>query len=124
MGGDIKVDAVDGEVEATTMGGDIRVTATGSGGPVTLTSMSGDVTLSVPPGLGMELDLEIAYTRNSTQAYRIDAPGDLTSTVSPDWDHDHGSPRKYIRSSGSVNGGGNAVKIRTVNGDITVRELR
>jgi DUF4097 and DUF4098 domain-containing protein YvlB len=121
MGGDIEIDSIDGWVKATTMAGDVEVTVTGSGGDVTLTSMSGDITLYVPSGFGMDLDLEIAYTRNSRQEYRIDAPGGLTPTVSPDWDYDKGTPRKYIRMSGSVDGGGNTVKIKTVNGNITVK---
>lgn len=121
MGGDIFIRSVDGWVEATTMGGDVDVTVIGTGGDVTLVSMSGDVELEVPSGFGMDLDLEIAFTRNSRKTYRIDAPGGLQSTVTDDWDYGNGSPRKYIRMSGTVNGGGNVVKIRTVNGNITVR---
>lgn len=122
MGGDITIGAVDGWVQAVTMGGDIEVNLTGGGGDVTLTDMSGNVTLRVPPGFGMNLDLELAYTRNSSQEYRIEAPGGLKPTVSPDWDHGKGTPRKYIRTSGAVNGGGHKVKIETVNGNVTVKE--
>lgn len=122
MGGDIEIASVDGWVQATTMGGDIGVTVTGKGGDVTLTSYSGDVVLKVPRGLGMDLDLEIAYTRNSGQDYTIDAPGGLKPTVTPDWDRDHGTPRKYIRAKGSVGGGGNRVTIKTINGNIRIAE--
>jgi DUF4097 and DUF4098 domain-containing protein YvlB len=122
MGGDIEIGSVDGWVQATTMGGEIEVTVTGKGGDVMLTSLSGNVTLRVPRGFGMNLDLEIAYTRNSRQEYKIDAPGGLKPAVSPDWDYDKGSPRKYIRAAGAVNGGGNKVRIETVNGNITVKE--
>jgi DUF4097 and DUF4098 domain-containing protein YvlB len=121
MGGDILIDAVDGWVEATTMGGDIEVTVTGSGGNVTLVSMSGDVELEVPSGFGMDLDLEIAFTRNSRQEYRIEAPGGMPTSVTPEWDRKNGTPRKYIRMTGAVDGGGNTVKITTVNGNITVK---
>jgi DUF4097 and DUF4098 domain-containing protein YvlB len=124
MGGDISLASVDGWINATTMGGDIEATVVGTGGDVTLTSMSGEVTLHVPPGFGMQLDLEIAFTKNSSQDYRIEAPGGLTSTVTPDWDRGQGSPRKYIRMSGPANGGGNAVRIRTINGNIRVLETR
>jgi len=72
----------------------------------------------------MDLDLEIAFTRNSSQDFRIEAPGNLPSTVTDEWEREHGTPRKYIRSSGSVNGGGNTVRIETVNGNITIREGR
>lgn len=124
MGGDIEIGSIDGWLEATTMGGNIGATVIGTGGDVTLTSMGGDITLVVPSGFGMDLNLEIAYTRNSRQQYRIEAPGASTPTVSPDWDHDRGTPRKYIRSSGRVHGGGNKVTIQTVNGNITIREGR
>jgi DUF4097 and DUF4098 domain-containing protein YvlB len=104
------------------MSGDVDVQVTGSGGDVTLTSMSGDVTLTVPSGFGMELDLEVAYTRNSRKAYTIKTPGSTVPTTTDEWDYEHGSPRKYIRSHGSTGGGGHNVKIRTVNGNITIVE--
>ncbi len=44
--------------------------------------------------------------------------------MTPDWDHGHGTPRKYIRMSGAVNGGGHAVKVRTVNGNVELKETR
>jgi DUF4097 and DUF4098 domain-containing protein YvlB len=122
MGGNIEIESIDGWVQATTMGGDIDVNVTGRGGDVTLTSMSGDIEINVPAGFGMDLELEIAFTRNSGKDYKIDAPGGLKQTVTPEWDHEHGTPRKYIRSSGSVNGGGHAVKVRTVNGNLVIKE--
>ena len=125
MGGDIELDAVDGWVKATTMGGDIEVTVIGAGGDIELTSMSGEIVLVVPSGFPMDLDLEIAYTRNSSQDYRIEADSisSLQRSESATWDHDHGTPRRFIRATGST-GGGNSVKIKTVNGNITVREGR
>ena len=124
MGGDIEIDSVDGWVQATTMGGNLDVTVTDGGGDVTLTSMSGNVLLRVPPGFGMTLDLEIAFTKNSRKEYAITAPGAGSPSVTPDWDYGQGSPRKYIRKSGSVNGGGHKVTVRTVNGNVTVTEGR
>jgi DUF4097 and DUF4098 domain-containing protein YvlB len=121
MGGDIEIE-VDGWVQATTMGGNVDVSVTGAGGDVTLTSMSGNIVLHVPKGFGMKLDLEIAFTKNSRQGYRITAPGGASATVSPDWDYEHGSPRKYIRKADTVNGGGHTVTVRTINGDLTVSE--
>ena len=123
MGGDILIDAVDGWVEAITMGGDVDVTVIGTGGNVKLISMSGDITLQVPSGFSMELDLEIAYTRNSQQDYTIDTPYNVQHSVSDDWDREKGTPRKYIRAKGST-GGANSVRIETVNGNITVVEGR
>lgn len=122
MGGNISIDSIDGWVDATTMGGDIEVTVTGDGGDVSLTSMSGTVTLFVPKGFGMDLELEVAFTRNSSREFNISTPGGPEPTVTPEWDYDHGSPRKYIRSGGTLNGGGHKVKITTVNGDIVIEQ--
>ena len=124
MGGDIHIDSVDGWVQATTMGGNLAVTVTGAGGEVELTSMSGTVTLNVPPGFGMDLDLEIAFTKNSSKQYAITAPGEGPVSVSPDWEYGQGSPRKYIRKSGKVNGGGHKVTVKTVNGNVKISEGR
>jgi DUF4097 and DUF4098 domain-containing protein YvlB len=124
MGGNIEIESKDGWVQATTMGGNIDVDVSGQAGDVTLTSMSGDIELSVPAGFGMNLDLEVAFTRNSEKDFEIVAPGGLKPTVTPDWDHERGTPRKYIRMSGAVNGGGHAVKVRTVNGDVVVKDGR
>jgi DUF4097 and DUF4098 domain-containing protein YvlB len=121
MGGDIQIKSIDGWVKATTMGGDIDVNVTGTGGDVELTSMSGDVTLVVPSGFSMEFDLEIAYTRGSSQDYKIITSYDVQQLETREWDYDHGSPRKYIRGSGTVGGGQNRVKIRTVNGNIEIK---
>jgi DUF4097 and DUF4098 domain-containing protein YvlB len=120
MGGDVRIDSVDGWVKATTMGGDIEVAVVGSGGDVVLTSMSGEIELVVPSGFSMELDLEIAYTKNSGQDYAITTDFGLQELRTREWDHEHGSPRKYIRANGTVSGGQNRVKIRTINGNIRV----
>ena len=124
MGGDIEIRAIDGWVKATTMGGDVDVRVVGSGGDVELTSMSGNITLIVPPGFGMDLDLEIAFTRDSGRdmTYKIETDFDVKQSVTPEWDYDHGSPRRYIRAKGPINGGGNKVKVRTINGDVKVTQ--
>ncbi len=121
MGGDIDIDSVDGWVKATTMGGDLDVEVTGSGGDVVLQSMSGNITLVVPSDFSMQLDLEIAYTRNSSRSYEIITDVELQRSDTKEWDHDHGSPRRYIRAKGSVEGGNNRVKLRTINGNIEVK---
>jgi DUF4097 and DUF4098 domain-containing protein YvlB len=124
MGGDILIESVDGWVKATTMGGDVMVTVVGQGGDVRLKSLSGDITLVVPSGFSMELDLQIAYTRNSSQRYEIVADSiELQRSETSEWDYDNGSPRRYIRAKGS-SGGANRVSVETINGNITVTEGR
>lgn len=125
MGGDIEIQVVDGWVSATTMAGDIDVEieeGLGDGEEgVTLSSYCGDITLTVPSDLSMDLDLTIAYTRNSSQNFKIISDVDLEVERSEEWDYDNGSPRKRIYGTGRVRGGRHLVKIETINGNIRLR---
>lgn len=127
MGGDIEIEVHDGWVRATTMAGDIEVEITkglGEGDEgVELQSMSGDITLQIPRDLSIELDLTIAYTRNSRRDYKIVSDWDLDIEHSEDWDYDNGSPRKRIYGRGVVGGGKYPIRIKTINGDIYVRAV-
>jgi len=121
MGGDIVLDAVDGWIEATTMGGDVEVVLVGDGGDVEITSMSGNVNLTIPAGFSAEFDVEIAYTKNSSQDFKVISDFNLKELRTREWDHDHGSPRKFIRAKGTTGSGEHKVKIKTINGDVRIR---
>jgi DUF4097 and DUF4098 domain-containing protein YvlB len=127
MGGKVLLDAVDGWMEATTMGGEIEATMTGdpSDGKrsVVLTSMAGDIMLSVPAGLSMEIDVELAYTEGHEGEYAIKSDFPVIQEVSPEWERENGSPRKIIHGTGKVAGGSNRVTIKTVNGNVTIRKM-
>ncbi len=127
MGGKVLLDAVDGWMDASTMGGDVEATMTGDPSQgnrsVSLTSMAGDITLSVPAGLSMDFDIELAYTKGHEGKYTIASDFPLSQEVSPEWDRHNGSPRKIIHGSGSVAGGKNRVTIRTVNGNVAIRRI-
>jgi DUF4097 and DUF4098 domain-containing protein YvlB len=127
MGGPIHLDAVDGWVEATTMGGDIEVTMTGdpSAGKrsVSLTSMAGDVVLRVPAGLSMNIDVELAYTRNYNGEHQIISDFPLHQEETPEWERENGTPRKVISGTGEVAGGKNAIRIKTINGNVTIKKV-
>jgi hypothetical protein len=116
MGGNIVVGSVDGPIKATTMGGSVEVTVTGAGGDVRLTSLGGDVTLEVPRDFSMDVDITLAYTKNSRREYSIHSDFPLTIRRSDAWDYGSGSPRKYIY--GTAASGPHRVKIETVNGDV------
>lgn len=122
MGGDIEIDEVDGWVRATTMGGDIDVIMVGNPDKgerhVTLTSMAGDIHLTVPAGLSMEFDIELAYTKGHEGDHDIHSDFDIEKEETKTWDRDNGSPRKYIYGKGSVKGGKHRIRIKTINGDI------
>ena len=123
MGGDIRIDEVDGWVDATTMAGDVDVTLLG-GHDVKITSMSGEITLTVPSGVGFDIDIELDYTKNSSRNYRIKSDFDLSQQESQDWDYDYGSPRKTIKGTGAVNGGGHKIVLHTINGNVYLRQGR
>ena len=120
MGGDITIDTVDGTVEATSMAGDISVTSTGEGN-ITLVSFKGDITLVVPAGLSMEIDIQLAYTRNSPQNYKIISDFGISQEETDQWEYEHGTPRKYIYGRGSIGGGRNKIKIETINGNVYLK---
>lgn len=130
MGGDIMVKAVDGWVKATTMGGDINVTVTGNPDSddkdVTLSSMGGDITLVVPAGLSMDIDFEIAYTKGNDhldfEDCKIVSDFKINEERTTEWEKKNGTPRKYVYGTGTVNGGKNKIKIKTINGCIYLKK--
>ncbi len=127
MGGSITIDAVDGWVDATTMGGDVAITMTGDPAAglrrdVTIRSMHGDITLTVPSGLSMDFDIDLAFTRDSEKNYSIISDFAMNQETSPDWEENSGTLRKHIHGTGSIAGGKNRITIRTVNGDIYVKK--
>jgi len=107
------------------MAGDVAVRMVGNPDQgrrdVTITSYSGDVTLTVPAGLSMEFDIELAETKNSDRSYRIISDFEVQQRESDRWDQDNGTPRKYIYGTGSVAGGRNKIKIRTINGNVYLK---
>ncbi len=128
MGGDIDIDAVDGKVKATTMGGDIEVTMIGDpkigDRTIDLNSYGGDIIITVPDGLDMDLDIELSYTRNSRRNYKIDSDFTIDVEESDEWERSFlfGEPKKTIYASGIVGSGANHVKIKTTNGNISIKK--
>ena len=115
MGGDIEISEVDGWVKATTMAGDVKVRVIGNH-DVELQSMHGEVRLVIPEGDDLDIDVELAYTKNSKRNYSIISDFPINIQETDDWEYDHGSPRKTIH--GTSSGGGNRIVIRTVNGNV------
>ena len=105
-GGDIRIDAVESTLSAHTSGGNVRAVFAGPlKGDCTLSTSGGDVKTTVAEGAGFRLDAE-------TSGGDVDASG-LTISI------EHGGLGKS-RLSGSVNGGGPLLKLRTSGGDIVV----
>ena len=124
-GGSIEIEIADGPVTARTGAGDIEVEVASDQwqeeGEIHLTSGTGDITLVIPPDFSMSLDLSIGYTRNSKRDYRIKSDVPFTEERTDEWDHRHGSPRKFIFGTGEVQGGRHPVVIETTNGTIRIK---
>ena len=124
MGGEITIEAVDGWVEASTMGGEIEVNMVGNPNQgdrhVELSSMGGDILLTVPSGLSMDIEAEISVSgRHDVEDYEIISDFDLNVETT------NASGRRNddatILATGSVRGGEHRIRIKTTNGDITIR---
>ncbi len=129
MGGDIEIKEIDGWVKAKTMGGDINVYMSGNAAEgkrdAMLTSMGGDIILTVPEKLAMNIDIEIAYTKDSRKDFddcKIVSDFSVKQERSTEWDRSKGSPRKYITATGSTGDGKNKIKIRTINGNVYLKK--
>lgn len=127
MGGDIEVAELAGWIEANTMGGDIIVNmidGTDGDRHVELESMGGDIELTVPRGLGMDIEIEIRLSNDDDwDEYEIISDFDLEVDVESSSDRRWRSSREVV-ATGRVGNGANRIVIRTVNGDVVLREGR
>ncbi|HEY5227105.1 MAG TPA: DUF4097 family beta strand repeat-containing protein [Opitutaceae bacterium] len=105
-GGDIKVESVENSLLAETSGGDVRATFVGD--------IKGDCKLSTSGGQVKAVVSKTAafHLEAGTSGGEVDASG-LTITI------DHGGSGKSSLS-GSVNGGGPELKLRSSGGDIEI----
>ena len=126
-GGDITIDQVDGTVEAHTNGGDVTVklaqNLAGGDHDIEISSNSGDIKLLVPADFSARYEIELAITKNSRKDYKIESDFDIKQEQSEDWDYDHGTPRKYIYGYGEFNDAANKIRIKTINGNITIKKI-
>jgi len=107
------------------MGGDIFARMTGDPGEgdrcVTLDSKGGDIELVVPEGLSMEFDIEIRQTKDAGATPRIISDFDI-EVEETGWEKKWFSERRKIIGRGETGGGDNKIRIRTINGNVTVRK--
>jgi DUF4097 and DUF4098 domain-containing protein YvlB len=126
MGGDITVDAVDGGIKASTMGGDVVVTMVGDPAKgkrdVDLSSMGGDITLTVPAGLSMKFDIDLEFTKNAKKHPQIVSDFPMKIEETPEWRGHWGKESKHIYGTGTVGGGDNVIKIKTINSNIYIKK--
>jgi DUF4097 and DUF4098 domain-containing protein YvlB len=128
MGGSIEIESADASVKAVTMAGNIdaKVARGQSHGThdITLSSNSGEIVLTVPKDYPMTVEVTLAYTDDSSGAYKINDNLGLDQSSSKEWDRLHGTPRKYLYAKGRTGSGQNHVTIKTINGNVTIKEAR
>jgi DUF4097 and DUF4098 domain-containing protein YvlB len=133
-GGDITIESVDGWVKARTYSGNITVNVTDpdeetytrndteAGKNIELTSYQGDLRVILPRNLSAIFDIELAYTNNSKQNYRIITDFDLSQEETKQWEYGRGTPRRYILGSGITGGGKRKIRLKTINGNIYLKK--
>jgi DUF4097 and DUF4098 domain-containing protein YvlB len=130
-GGDIEVKSVNGSVKAKTFGGDVNIKVVGDGSKsdrdVYITSLGGDINLTLPANSSVDIDVEIAYTKNyigskDFEDVKVESDFNLTEKRTDRWDNSKGSARKYLYAKGNINSGRNKVKIKTINGTVTIKK--
>lgn len=122
-GGDIEIGPVAGSVRAGTGAGAVRISISEAGDDdrlIDVTSGNGTVVLELPANLSARFELETAYTRNLGRRTEIESAWELDRSETSEWESVYGTPRKYVRATGSVGRGGPLIRVRTVNGNITV----
>jgi len=121
-GGNITIEIEAGWVVAKTGTGDIEIIVTSSlgdtGEGMDLYTGLGEVTVTLPADASIQLDLDLAYTRMSSQDYKIDSDFDLSVEQTSNWDNEFGYPRKHIYGTATINGGKHRVTINCLNGNI------
>jgi DUF4097 and DUF4098 domain-containing protein YvlB len=125
MGGDITIRSVDGWVDATTKGGNVSVNVVGNSRrgkrDVNISSEGGDIVVTLPADMQMQIEVEIAYTIDSKRDFAIRSAFPVNVSESGTWDTSRGTARRFIRGSGRIGDGAHKVRIRTVNGNVTIR---
>ena len=118
-GGDLRLSGISGSIEAATAGGDIRaeLNPTGSG-PSSLTTAGGSVSLYLPENAKATVQALIRIEgRWKTNSARYDIRSDFKAAA-----YTKDEDAEEIRASYELNGGGQVITVKKVNGDIQIRK--
>lgn len=122
-GGDVKISNVADDISVATGVGSVEISVISGNGTarnVSVATTMGRVVIELPSNLDARFDIESAYTERYGPT-RIDSDFPINVTETQDWDSGHGTPRRYVRGSGSVGSGRGLIKIRTMNGNVVIR---
>jgi DUF4097 and DUF4098 domain-containing protein YvlB len=110
-GGDVIVPSVGGAVTVETNGGDVRLGLTVKQASIAVRNGGGDVILTLPADFRGDFDLQVSDASPEETAIRSELPGiSVTKRAGSE------------QASGSINGGGPKVVIKTSSGTIRIRK--
>jgi lia operon protein LiaG len=130
--GDVVMRDVSGDLEVSMTSGDIKLTNVA--GPVVANTVSGDVTVRFTPlrqgpssisTVSGDVDISLPVATKATMRMRS-----ISGEVYTDFDMNTGNKQNDMQHiggqvvDGSINGGGNALSLKTVSGDIFVRKAK
>ncbi len=125
-GGEIELLDVKGGVYAKTAGGDVTVEITLTDFKVdhrtSLRTAGGEITLYIPEKLPATIRAEIEIT-DRWEDYNIYSDFPLTSASESGSEGRRLRSRKFIRSEGEINGGGDVIELYTTDGNIHIKKL-
>ena len=132
-GGDVEIEGAEGYVEASTSGGDVNVDIAqyhqGTDQHIDISSSGGDILLTLPTDFRGSVDAVLKIKGGSCRKYDIHSDFSLKieRLDEDDFDDDKRKSRRYhysreIIATGDINGGGNLITIRTVNGNIKIKK--
>lgn len=118
-GGDLRLRGISGTLTGSTAGGDVMAELNPSGqGPSSLSTAGGNITLMIPEGARARIEatikIEGRWNTNSTK-YGIRSDFRATDQVMDD-------QAEEIRAVFDLNGGGELIRLNTVNGNIVIRK--
>ena len=122
-GGDVRISNVADDISVTTGAGSVEISVIGGSDAarnITVTSGLGRIVIDLPANLDARFDIESGYTERHGRT-KIESAFPLNVTETEEWDSRNGTPRRYVRGSGSIGSGRGLVRIRTMNGDVVIR---
>ena len=126
FGGDIEIKEVDGWVKAKTFAGDIEVRLVGDSRnakrDVELISFEGDVELIVPKNLDMNIEIELAYTKNYKEQTKIVSDFPLDIEESEGWERSNDTLKRFLYAKGKTGSAQHSIRIETVNGNVYLKQ--
>ena len=118
-GGDLRLQGISGSLEASTAGGDVTAELNPSGkGPSSLSTAGGNITLVIPEGARAHIEATIKIEgRWRTNSTKYEIRSDFRAT-----EQGLDDQAEVIRAVYDLNGGGDLIRLNTVNGNIIIRK--